>query len=141
MAAQLRFNNGSGEQTLTSASSLARFNRWRPDPRPIGEAAHAVGDGVGYRWRHRTDYSVSFEFPLIANTDEAVLQQFLEWVNNFGAFSIDTGDSESNSYEQCQIAPGTEATISDPDPETLEYTLSIKAINIAASPVAMRRIY
>jgi hypothetical protein len=142
VAAQIRWNSGAGEQTLTSTSSLARFNRWKPDPAKIGEESQAVGDGVGYQWSHRTDYSVSFEFSLIANSDDAEIQDFLEWANSYGVFSIDTGDGESNSYEQVQIGFRAKITLSDPDPETMEYTMTFpRVINIAAAPIPIRRVY
>lgn len=140
--AQIRWDPGdsAGERTLTGSPTVHFFNRWKPTPDPIGEEAFAIGDGRGYKWEERTDYLVSVEFPNIDHTDESLLQEFLEWANTFGIFSIDTADIEDNSYEECQVAPNTHATISDPDSETLEYTLSMTILNIAASPVPFRRV-
>ncbi len=141
MAASISFNDGSGVQTITPSSAKNRLNKWRPRPMTIGERAIAVGDGAGYHWAHRTDYGGSFELPNIPNTQEAVLQDFLLHANAFGLFTITTTDSESNSYSSCQIAPGTFMELSDPDPETLEYTLSGTVINLAASPTPLRVVY
>jgi hypothetical protein len=143
MPAQIRWDPGdsAGERTLTGSPAICRFNRWRPVPDTIGERAIAVGDGVGYQWVHRTDYAAAFELPYIAHTNELLLQEFLLWANAFGVFAIDTADSESNTYGECQIAPGTRAEISDPDPETLEYTLTLTALNIAGAPIALRCVY
>ena len=143
MAAAIRWDPGdsAGERTLTGSSTLTRLNRWHPLPDTIGERANALGDGRLYQWVHRTDYAVSFELPNIAHTDEGLLQEFLLWANAGGEFAVDTDDAESNSYETCQVAPGTVAEISDPDPEFLEYTLSITALNVALIPIAMRCVY
>jgi hypothetical protein len=143
MPAQIRWNPGdsAGERTLPCvAEDTGRFNQVKPMPSPIGEAAIAVGDGKGYRWRHRTDYMASMTF-LVAYSDEALVQEFLEWANNFGEFSIDTGDIESNTYDELQVAPGTEVDCSPPDPETLDFTLTFTALNIAVSPVSIRFQY
>ena len=144
MPAQIRWDPGdsAGERTLTASIEAVRFNRWTPDSFGVGEEAIAVGDGIGYVWVHRTDHLVSFEFPCIA--DYALLQEFQEWANNFGPFAIDTGDPEDNTYETCQIASrasDSRVTISEPDPETLEYRITARVRNIATTPIAMRQTW
>jgi hypothetical protein len=141
MGAQLRWDPGdsAGERTLTGAAGIVRFNGWTPDPHDVGEDAIAVGDGKGYKWSHRTDYIASFELSTIA--DEALAQEFVLWANSFGVFSIDTADAQANTYDECQIAPGTRAVLSRPDRETLDYTLTVTALNIAATPVPLRCVY
>lgn len=135
MAASIAFNNGSGSQTITPTPTVSRFNRWRPVPDTIGERAHGVGDGVGYQWTHRTDDAVAWTLPHIAHTEMAKVIAFVKWANAFGVFTMNTGDASSRSYSQCQIAPGTRIEISEPDPETLEYTLSGVALNLAGAPM------
>lgn len=139
--AAFRWNSGSGEQTLATAVEGGRFNGWRRDPHTVGEQAQAWGDGVGYQWPGRTDYTAAMTLPAIAAADEALVQEFLLWVNAFGAFAIDTADSEDNTYATCQIAGGTRAEVSEPDPETLDLAVSLTALNIAASPVPLRCLY
>lgn len=139
--AAFRWNSGAGEQTLTGASAICRFNGWRRDPHTVGEQAIAWGDGRGYQWPGRDDYTASMTLPHIANADEALVSQFLLWVNAFGLFSIDTADSEDNSYEECQIAPGSRAEVSEPDPETLDLAVSLTALNIAVAPIPLRCLY
>ena len=141
MAASISFDDGSGVQTINASPTRARFNKWRPRPATIGERAIAVGDGAGYHWAHRTDYGASFELPNIPHTSEAVLQDFLLHANGFGLFTITPDDSEANSYANCQIAPGTFAEISDPDTETLEYTLTLQVIDLSPSPAQLRVLY
>lgn len=141
MAASISFNDGSGVQTITASSSVSRFNRWNPDSAPIGEEAIEWGSGRGHRWPGRVDYLVQFELPNIAHTEESKLQDFLEWANNFGVFTVTTGDSESNVFTDCQIAPGSRAMISDPDPENLEITLRLTALSVATVPIRFRRVH
>ena len=141
MPASITFDDGAGAQTITPSPSVSRFNRWQPTPDTIGERANAVADGRLYQWTHRTDFGASFELPHLANSGEAVLQAFLLWANAGGAFTVTTGDSESNVYTEVQVAPGTRAELSDPDPETIEYTLSLTVINVATTPVPLRCVY
>lgn len=139
--AAFRWNSGSGSQTLTGAAAFARFNGWKRDPHQVGEQAIAVGDGVGYQYAHRTDYIAGMTLSEIAATDDAKVQDFLLWVNAFGPFAVDTADTQDNSYEECQIAPGSRAECSAPDPATLDIAVSLTALNIAASPSALVCIY
>ena len=139
--AAFRWNSGSGVQTLECAASESRFNGWKRDPHKVGEMAIAVGDGVGYQWPHRTDYTAGMTLGGIASTDDAKVQDFLLWVNALGPFAIDTADSFDNSYEDCQIAPGTRAECSPPDPQTLDLAVSLTALNIATSPSPLICIY
>lgn len=142
-AAAIRWNPGdsAGERTLYGVNQVATFNGARPSPSPIGEAAIAVGDGVGYRYTHRTDYKTGQLALPVAYSDWSLVEEFLEWANNFGPFSMDTGDSEDNSYEDLQIAPDTEAECLEPDPETLDLTIVFTPLNIAAVPIPLRFQY
>jgi hypothetical protein len=141
VAASITFNDGGGAQTITPSPSVSRFNRWNPDTVPIGEEAIEWGSGRGHRWTGRDDFLVQLELPHINHTEESKLQDFLVHANRFGVFTITTGDSESNVFTDCQIAPGTRAEISDPDPETLEITLRLTAISVATVPVRFRRVH
>jgi hypothetical protein len=98
-----------------------------------------VGDGLTHVWRHRTDYGVSFHFT-VAEADQSLLQQFIEWANVGGFFAIDTDDSEDNTYEECCIAPGTLIEAGDHDAETLDIPVTASVINAAVAPIPMRRI-
>ena len=141
MAAGISFDDGSGTQTITGSSVVSRFNRWNPNSVPIGEEAIEWGSGRGHKWPGRVDYLVSFELPHIDHTEESKVQDFLEHANRFGLFTVTTGDSESNVFTDCQVAPGTRAEISDPDPETLEITLRVTAISVGSVPTRFRRIH
>ena len=137
--AAFRWNSGAGEQTLTGASAVCRFNGWKRDPHKVGEESVSVSTGAGYKYAHRTDYTAAMTLGTIAAADDAKVQDFLEWVNAFGAFAIDTADSEDNSYENCQIAPGTKADSAPTDAVTLDLGVSLTALNLDA--ITLRCIY
>jgi len=143
MPAQIRWDPGdsAGERTLAPWSDVARWNRWKVMPATIGERATAVGDGRMYQWSHRTDYGASAILPHIHISDQPLVQEFLLWANAGGEFAIDTGDTDDNSYDECQVAPGTLAECSEPDPETLDLTLTLAWIQVAAVPVPQTCIY
>jgi len=141
MAASISFNDGSGSQTITPTAGDQRFNGWRPLPMTIGERAVGLGDGDTYQWVHRTDYGAAWRLPNLANSTEAVLQAFLLHANQGGVFTLTTDDSEANVYDSCKIAPGTLIELSDPDPETLEYTLTGAVINRATAATPLRCVY
>lgn len=140
--ASVTFDDGSGDQTISSAwaAPANRFGNWIPRPVKIGERATALGDGVRYQWSHRTDYGASFELPGIARSQEAVLQAFKLWADAGGTFTVTTADTESNTYATCGMAPGAMVELLW-DRRTGEYTLVLDVINVAASPVAMRVLY
>jgi hypothetical protein len=132
--AAIRYNPGGGEVTIATVhGALGRFNGFQQDSGGVGESAIGVGDGRGYRWTHRTDYKVALVLPHIAITDEDKVEEFLRFANDFGIFAIDTGIN-GTSYSEVQIAPGTRAVASPPDPQTLDLSISMTIINIAASP-------
>ena len=142
MRAQLRWDPGdsAGERTLTGVLEMARFNQVIPDPAPIGEEATAVGDGVSYLWEHRVDYSAELTI-IVAYTDDALIQEFLEWANRKRFFALDAGDLEDNVYEELQVYGRTRATVSAPDPATMDRVLSMKVLNVAAVPIPIRIQY
>jgi hypothetical protein len=140
-SAQIRWDPGdsAGERTLIVVGSDGRFNGWRIRPETIGERAVAVGDGLTYVFALRRDNAVSFRFT-VAEADQSLLWELLEWANDGQLFSIDTGDSESNSYEEVCIAPNTLIEAGEPDPQTLDIPVTASLINAAVSPVPMRQI-
>lgn len=137
--ARIRWDPGdsAGERTLSHCTPKGRFNRWVTDPQTVGEEAIGYGDGRGYVWAGRDDYIAAFELPHIGHADVALLDEFVQWANAFGIFSIDTGDVDDTSYEECQKAPGSRVSYSPPDPETMDHTLSVVALNIATVPAPL----
>jgi hypothetical protein len=140
MPASISFDDGNGLVTLTPPSSVSRFNNWRQLPAYKGEHAWAL-DGRGFQFVHGTRYMASFTLGFLSNSALADIDRFMLWANASGEFTIATGDSFSNEYGSCQIAPETEASCSEPDRETLDYTLSMTVISLASPPVPLLCIY
>lgn len=138
MTAQIRWDPGdsAGERTLAGVNDLGRFNRWKINSATIGERAVGWGTGITYQWPGRVDYLASWSLT-VAYSDMSLVSEFLEWANAGNPFAIDTDDAASRTYEACSIAPDTLIECSEPDPETLDLTLTGTALNIAAVPVPM----
>src|SRR5688572_30818192 len=140
--ASITFDDGSGDDTISSAwvAPANRFGNWIPKPLKIGERSTAVGDGLRYQWSHRTDYGASFELAGIARSNEAKLQAFKLWADAGGTFTVTTADSETNTYDECALAPGALVEFVY-DRRTSEFTLVLDVINVEASAVPLRCIY
>lgn len=141
--ASITFDDGSGDQTISSTypAPANRFRGWRPLPQGIGERATALGDGRMYRWKHRTDYGAHLELHGIARSQDAVLQDFKEWADDGGVFTVTTGDSESNVFTSCALAPGSFVELIPELQRMKVFTLSMDVINVAVTPVRLRCIY
>jgi hypothetical protein len=134
--------DSAGERTLPCVIDTGRFNRWKMMPKVQGEVAEAVGDGRGYIWKQRTDNIASMDLT-IAHDDGALIDEFIKWAmgdsgtGSFGLFTIVTDDADDNEFEDCQIKVGTEIDVSPPDPETLDFTLSMTVVHVALTPVPL----
>ena len=64
-----------------------------------------------------------------------------EIMTTAGIFGTIVDEDEDEGTIILEIAPGTHAEISDPDPETLEITLRLTAISVGAVPTRFRRIH
>lgn len=137
MAASIAFDDGSGSQTITPAPSVSRFNGWRTPSRYQGEKANAWGDGKLYQWPGRLDHAAAFRLDHIPYTDQGKLEAFLLWANSGGDFTITIGNIAGDVYSEVQVAPGTEAEMSEPDPELLDYSLSMVVIDVSATPAPL----
>ena len=140
--ASITFPDGSSTLTLTTAESgtTSRFNNWVPIPDSIGERGRGLGDGFLYQYRHRVDNMATLELPRISNTEEATLQLFRLYAESGGIFIVTTDDTESNQYPECQLAENSHVEFRL-NRETLEYTLSMTILNVAASPGPLRCVY
>lgn len=141
--ATISFNNGSGVQTLSSIwpTPANRFRGWRPLPEGRGERATAWGDGRMYRFLGRIDYGAHVELHGIARSNDAVVQQFKRWADDGGVFTITTADSESNTYTEVALAPGTFVEIVPELRRQRVITVICDVINVAATPARLRCIY
>lgn len=136
--ATIVFNDGGGSVTLdngTTGMSLgvgSRFADWTPFQRPIGPRVTALGTGVPYQFRFRTDYGASFSMTDIPNTKMSDMLRCQAWLLNGGAVTVNTGDNAARSYT-AYLAPEADITITLQDKNLLLYAMSFVLINIAAA--------
>jgi hypothetical protein len=128
--ASISFTDGSGtveiSNTLTSVAS--RFQKWVPLVNPIGPLHHALGTGIPYQYEHRCDHGAKFVLPYIPNTVQSDCTRLLRHLLRAGSITVDTDDLTGNSYT-CYLWPGSRPELSDPDPVTLERTLTLSVLN------------
>ena len=141
--ASLDFTDATGATSLASAwpAPANRFRNWTPAARPIGEGAHALGDGRRYLFQHRVDYTATLEIAGIPNTGLAVALRLMEHLWGGGFVQITTGDAASRVYATCGLAPDTEPELVFEDPQMLEYTFRATLLNLAATPIHLRCEY
>lgn len=137
--ATIVFNDGGGSVTLdngtTSMSSGvgSRFADWTPFQRPVGPRVPALGTGVPYQFRFRTDYGASFTLNDIPNTKMSDMLRCQAWLLTGGVVTVNTGDASSRSYTSCYLAPDGDVTITLQDKNVLLYAMSFTLINSAAA--------
>jgi len=142
--ATIVFTDGTGAVTLdngTTGISLgvgSRFADWTPFQKPIGPRVPALGTGVPYQFRFRTDYGASFSMTDIPNTSMASMLRCQEWLLRGNSVTVNTGDSAARSYT-AYLAPDGDVSITLQDKNLLLYSMSFTLIN--ASAAAMLCIY
>jgi hypothetical protein len=137
--ATIVFNDGGGSVTLdngTTGMSLgvgSRFADWVPFQKPIGPRVTAIGTGVPYQFRFRTDYGASFNMTDIPNTKMSDMLRCQAWLLNGGGVTVNTADASSRSYTTCYLASDGDVTITLQDKNVLLYSMSFTLINSAAA--------
>lgn len=130
MATSIAFTDGTGSVTLTNGKTapVDRFQKWVPLTQPIGPVHNALGTGVPYLYEHRCDYGAKFVLPYVPNSSQSDLVRLVRHLLRAGSVTVTTGDSGSNVYT-CYLWPGSTPSISEPDPRTLERTLTLSVLN------------
>lgn len=125
----------------------------RDGGKPIGDMAHALADEALYRFRTSRRYSASFEMPglrmggfnassFAASPHDIACELIAALLNGNGfTCALYTEDAYANSYPTLGLMPGTEPELALTDRRTMEYTLSLSLINLAASPVPIECHY
>lgn len=133
------FTDGTGAATVQSSwpAPANRFASWLPWSSPIGEGAHELGTGMRHQFRFRTDYGAEFTMRGILNTDVDLVLRLQAHLMAGGTVQVTTDDSASRTYATCCLAPDGEVILEGPDPQTLEYAVRLRVINVAASPIPM----
>lgn len=136
--ATIVFNDGGGSVTLDNGTTAmssgvgSRFADWMPFQKPIGPRVTALGTGVPYQFRFRTDYGASFAMTDIPNTKMSDMLRCQAWLLNGGSVTVNTGDNASRTYT-AYLAPEGDVTITLQDKNVLLYAMTFVLINSAAA--------
>lgn len=142
--ATIVFTDGTGAVTLDNATTSvslgvgSRFADWTPFQKPIGPRVPALGTGVPYQFRFRTDYGASFSMTDIPNTKMSDMLRCQEWLLRGNSVTVNTGDNAARSYT-AYLAPDGDVSITLQDKNVLLYSMSFTLIN--GSAAAMLCIY
>jgi len=142
--ATITFTDGTGAVTLDNATTSvslgvgSRFADWTPFQKPIGPRVPALGTGVPYQFRFRTDYGASFSMTDIPNTKMSDMLRCQEWLLRGNSVTVNTGDNAARSYT-AYLAPDGDVSITLQDKNVLLYSMSFTLIN--GSAAAMLCIY
>jgi hypothetical protein len=135
VATSISWTDSVGAATLTNGKPVPgdRFRGWTPDNVPVADSQNALADGALHVFEFRSDYIASFELPGIPNTEQALVLRLMQHLRRGGSCSVATGDLGGRTYGTCKLAPGTDPKLSPPDPEFIEYTLSLTLLNTGAA--------
>ena len=145
--ASFTFNDGTGSQTLQSSwpAPANRFNDWTPVPVYIGQRAIGLGDRVRYQYVLATSQAASGRLDGIAIADEAILRAFKLWAEGGGTFTVTTGDSESNTYADCQLASDRDGNPIDleiiKDNKRRTYSVAFTIEHVGSPQLVLRAVY
>jgi len=144
--ASISFNDASGvtgaagvvtlDNGTTSISTGvgSRFADWVPFQRPIGPRVPALGTGIPYQFRFRTDYGASFGMNDIPNSEMTDMLRTQDWLLRGNAVTVTTGDAASRTYT-AYLAPEGDVQIALQDKAVLLYSMTFVLINSAAAPM------
>ena len=127
--------------TAIAAGVGSHFKNWTSDSDIIGPEANALGTGALTKFAFRTDYTASFELTDIPNANTTILDRLMAWLRGGGTVSVTTGDSLGSAYATCCLAPGAKVSKKMDNKNDITWTLSVKLLNIAGSPIPMTCIY
>lgn len=128
--ASISFTDGTGSVTLsnTLSSVASRFQKWVPLVQPVGPLHQALGTGTPYLWEHRCDHGAKFTLPYIPNSAQSDCLRLVRHLLRAGSVTVTTDDAGSRTYT-CYLWPGSRPELSEPDPTTLERTLTLSVLN------------
>lgn len=130
-ASTVTLTNGT---TAISYGAGSRFADWTPFQKPIGPRVPALGTGVPYQFRFRTDYGASFSMTDIPNTSMTDMLRTQEWLLRGNAVTVTTGDNALRTYT-AYLAPEGDVSLTLQDKNVLLYAMSFVLINSAAAPM------
>lgn len=121
---------------------LDRFAGWVPMSRTVGVREENPFTGAVTVWRYRTDYGVSFELPGIrpyptggtlpvGESPLVLADRLQQHLVDGGLVTVETENVAGTTYV-CRLMSGTEPQLTLVDPRTLEYSLRLALVNVAA---------
>jgi hypothetical protein len=137
--AYITFTDALGAATLrpnVPAGALAgRLRGWTPLTGVVGDSAVALGTGLTFTFKYRTDYPASFTLPAISAHFDASLgavpleiaDRLVAYLTAGGLCTLVTEDNAGSTYVVA-IAPGTRPALRMSDPRLLEYELALTVI-------------
>jgi hypothetical protein len=146
-AAYLSFTDGIGAAQLDNGLTAvaggygSHFVNWTSESTPIGPAKYALGTGARAMFTFRTDYTAEFELQEIPNANTAILDRLIAWLLGGGQCSVTCGDSTAAVYASCGLAEGNTPKKKLFSKQDMTWSLTLKLVNLAGSPVPMTAIY
>lgn len=145
--AKIDFTDGIGATSLDNGMGAvagavgARFANWVSESTPIGAARTALGTGARAMFTFRTDYTATFELQDIPNANVTIVDRLIAWLLAGGTVSVTCADSGGAVFATCGLAEGStpKKTMFNKTDQT--WAVSLKLVNLAASPAAMTCVY
>ncbi len=136
MASEILFEDDDGPVVLTNGLPAPgdRFSGWQPLTDPVGPIHHALGTQIPYKWVHAEKEGAKFALENIPPTLQRDCLRLCRWLKKGGLVQVYTGDSESNTYLNCYVWPGSTPELS-PVNRDLKHTLTLALLNADAEPM------
>jgi len=143
----LNFTDGIGAAQLDNGMTGvaggygSHFVNWTSETTPSGDAKYALATGQRVMFTFRTDYTAEFELQEIPNANTAILDRLIAWLLSGGQVSVTCGDSTSAVYATCGLAEGSTPQKKLFDNINMTWSVKMKLVNLAGSPVPMTALY
>lgn len=136
------FTDATGAATLSEwAPSIGtRLSAYVPATTPIGQRRTLLATGAPRMWRYRTDETAIVELRLIPVASLPLVTRLVAHLLNGGTCGLDTGDG-THTYATLALAPESTPELRLTDPKGKRYTLTLRLLNVAATPVPILIAY
>lgn len=142
---RITFTDDVGAATLQSSypEPACRFSNWTPTKRPVGDSAHDLADEGLHMFRTSWRYGATFQVEGLAmgswpdTSPLNIADRLIAHLLNGGTCAVITEDAYESTYSTCGLMPGTVPSLAQSNRRSIEYTLTLALINLAASPVQM----
>ena len=137
MASSITFTDDDGAVTIDNGFDAPgdRFMGWTPMSDPVGPLHHALGTQIPYKWTHAEKEGAAFKLGYIPGSSVRDCLRLIKWLKKGGVVTVNTGDSESNIYDNCYLWPGSTPELSPPDKQDLKHVLTLALLNADGEPM------